>query len=120
MEFGVAYPLWQRLEAERVSKGWTKMKLAEESGLPRTTYNDLQKTSRPPLPRIVHAFADALGIDRVEAEQLAGLRPKSIAQVGGVREAIQADETLTPRGKRVLHDLYEELTANDRAARPRE
>jgi transcriptional regulator with XRE-family HTH domain len=107
---GVAYPLWRRIEDERLSRGWTKTQLAERSGLSRSTYNDLQRTSRAPLPRIVHAFADAVGLDRTEAEQLAGLRPRTAGQAVGVREAIQASELLTKSNKRTIIELYEQLS----------
>lgn len=110
MGSGVALPLWRRIEDERLSRGWTKTQLAEVSGLPRSTYNDLQNTSRAPLPRIVHAFADAVGLDRTEAEQLAGLRPKNAGQTASVRDAIQASEVLTDSNKRTMIALYEQLS----------
>jgi transcriptional regulator with XRE-family HTH domain len=110
MGSGVAYPFWRRIEDKRLERGWTKTELADRSGLPRSTYNDLQNTSRAPLPRIVHAYADAVGVPREEAEQLAGLRPRTAGHSVDVRDAIASDDVLTDSNKRTMIELYEQLT----------
>lgn len=115
MAVGVAFPFWQRCEDARLKRGWTKSRLADEAALPRSTYNELPNTSRAPLPRIVHAYADALGINRVEAEQLAGLRPKGAGQTASVRDAILASEILTESNKRTMLELYDQLAAGNAA-----
>lgn len=124
---GVAYALWRRLEDERIRRGITKTELAELSGKPRTTYNDLATNVRRPMPRIVHAYADALGIDREEAERLAGLRLPSPgvgveaagpASVMSVRQAIESSPTFSPAQKRALINMVDVIEAGNRAAHP--
>src|SRR4051794_31731589 len=117
---GVAYSLWRRIEDKRLELSWTKTQLSEAAGLPRSTFNDLERTTRPPQPRIVHAYADAVGLDRVEAERLAGLRPIDNGAGAGVsvREAIQRSDTLTPDNKRTLLSVLDALEAANRAAGP--
>lgn len=70
---GVALRFWERVEKERVARGWSKARLAEEAGLHRPTIDNLKSGVRAPYPRTVHPLADALDIDRREAEELAGL-----------------------------------------------
>lgn len=110
----MAYAFWRAVEDKRIELQWTKTELSERTGLPRSTFNDLQNTTRPPQPRIVHAYADAVGIDRTEAERLAGLRPQIGARTAGVREAILASDTLTTSNKRTMIELFEQLSAANR------
>lgn len=76
-ERGVAYPLWEAIEAERVARGWTKTELAERLGMnrSRSTIDRLATGRRPPLPKTVRKIADVLGMDRTQAAMLAGLLP---------------------------------------------
>lgn len=69
---GVAYAFWERIEREQYAQGLTQREVVKRSGIPASTINNLKDSTRPPQPRIVHAIADALGIDRDEAAQLAG------------------------------------------------
>ncbi len=119
---GVAYRLWRRLEDQRVSLGWTKTRLAQVVGLPRSTYNDLATGLRPPLPRTVHAYADALKVDRVEAEQLAGLRPAPPAPQSGnrvsVRQAIAESVVFSPEQKAALLATIDAFEAANRPQSP--
>lgn len=64
--------LWERVERERKRRGWTKVELAERTGLGRATIDGLNK-ERKPLDRTVHRLAEVLGIPLDEALQLAGL-----------------------------------------------
>lgn len=75
-EAGAAHRLWAVIESERVRLGWTAVQMAQHIDLPRSTIDRLRKGSRPPQVGTVHAVADALGIDRIDAARLAGLRPQ--------------------------------------------
>ena len=105
---GVAYQLWAAVEDERLSRGWTKTRLAEHIGLPRNTLNNLQDSPKPPLPRTVHTIADALGLDRTEAETLAGLRPGPRADSDiSARDAVRRDPVYTDAQRRTMLDLMD-------------
>lgn len=115
----MAYRLWRRLEDKRVSLGWTKTQLADTTGLPRSTYNDLASGQRKPLPRIVHTYADALKVDRTEAEELAGLRAAAAGLPEGrtsVRQAIADSDIFSDAQKAAL---FATIDAFEAANRPR-
>lgn len=103
----VAYDFWLRIERERVNRQWTKDKLSKVSGVSRPTINNLQKMKRPPQARVVHALADALEIDREEAEVLAGVLPGERLPSGdaGVVAAIESSSAYSGDQKQLLLDL---------------
>lgn len=77
---GVAYAFWLDLERLRLDRGWTQVELAERAKVPRSTINRLKDSARPPYVKTVHKLADAVGLDRDEAVQLAGLKPAAEVQ----------------------------------------
>jgi DNA-binding XRE family transcriptional regulator len=82
--------------------------MAEHIGLPRNTLNNLEDSPKPPLPRTVHTIADALRIDRIKAERLAGLRPTPAAE-GDVsaREAVRRDPIYTEKQRETMLELMD-------------
>lgn len=86
-----ARPFYDRVEHIRVSRGWTKVKLAQHLGVHRATIENWAKQPKPPLPSTIVPVASKLGIDRDEALRLAGIlvgdeRPpaaKPKVEVGG-------------------------------------
>ncbi|MEO3929285.1 helix-turn-helix transcriptional regulator [Micromonosporaceae bacterium B7E4] len=114
---GVAYQLWEAVEHERLTRGWTKTQLAEHVGLPRTTLNNLEASPKPPLPRTVHAIADALGFKREEAETWAGLRRRSAGEGDiSAREAVLRDPNYTDAQRQTMLELMDLFArANDQA-----
>lgn len=70
---GVAYPLFERVNAERAEKGWTWTRLRERSGVARSTISNWQTNQATPRPDTVNAVADALGIPRLAALKLGGV-----------------------------------------------
>ncbi len=98
----MAYGFWLRLEQARYEQRLSKADLHERTGIARTTIDNLQTSTRPPQPRIVHALADALGIDRTEAARLAGLLPTQHDPAVDVRAAIAASTAYTPQQKEAL------------------
>lgn len=75
-----ARPFWDRIEAERNSRDWTKLRLYEEvkarlggEGFSRVTLDRLKTQARPPYVATVNAIAEVLGIPQGEAHRLAGL-----------------------------------------------
>jgi transcriptional regulator with XRE-family HTH domain len=59
----------------------TKLWLHQETGIARNTINAWETQPRPPQARTVMAVADALGMDRIEALQLAGIVPGVTVEV---------------------------------------
>lgn len=89
-----ARPLYARVENIRATNGWTKTKLSQVTGLPRTTIERWRDQSRRPLPKTVIQAADALGIPRDEALALAGIleeRPGSPPAAGSTVEELRAE-----------------------------
>lgn len=115
----VAFDFWRRCEVERAARNWTKEKVFLVSGVSRTTYNNLEVTTRKPQPRVVHALADAFDIPWTEADVLAGIIPPGRAVAGdvGVVAAIQASNVYTEDQKRILLGVVETIDkANGREA----
>jgi hypothetical protein len=116
---GVAYELWLRVEQERARQGltkldlWRRMKSALGDGPSpaRTTIDNLRDSTRAPSPRIVNALADALGIDRGEAAQLAGIVPPATSAEVDVRDSIRRSATYTDEEKRALLALLDVFDA---------
>ena len=75
MPRGIAYPLYERVKREMALQGWTATRMRRESGIARSTLAKWETQSRPPLASTVVAVADALGLDRETALQLAGILP---------------------------------------------
>lgn len=105
----VAYQLWAAVEDERLNRGWTAVRMAEHIGLPRNTISRLQTSPRKPQVPTVHRIADALGIDRTEAEEMAGLRPPTSERTGAVsiREVIQRDRIYTDEQRQAMLQLID-------------
>ncbi|MEV6800558.1 helix-turn-helix transcriptional regulator [Micromonospora rifamycinica] len=105
----MAYQLWAAVENKRLTEGWTAVRVAEHIGLPRNTISRLKTSSRPPQVGTVHTIADALGINRTEAEEMAGLRPPTSARTGAVsaRQAILHDRIYTDQQKKAMLELLD-------------
>jgi transcriptional regulator with XRE-family HTH domain len=104
---GVAYEFWVRVERARVARQMSKTELAELAGVSRPTIDRMETTTRAPVARNVHRIADALGIPREEAEQLAGLVPPDrsdpVAESATLR-ALETDPTLSPEHRALLRE----------------
>lgn len=115
---GVAYDFWLRLEQARVHNQLTKADLHERSGIARTTIDNLRTSTRTPQARIVHALADAVGLDRDEANRLAGLIPPERTEADStVRNAIATSTVYTPQQKEALLAMVDALDEANRAVR---
>lgn len=119
-----AYEFWKRVDAARNERGWTTVELQERSGVDRSTVSRLRTSKRAPLPETVNKLAEALGIPRREALELAGLVVLSPAeralydvvaeQQQVVKAAVEGDaETeellrkLSPRRRALLEEFRE-------------
>jgi transcriptional regulator with XRE-family HTH domain len=102
------YPFWVRAERERNTRGWTKSALARRAGIARRTYDRLEVQTKTALPETINKIADALGIDRLEAAQLAGLDPATVS--------VSVGETETPQetGSSRLEELLARITGERR------
>lgn len=114
---GVAYKLWQAVEDYRLDHTWSKVRMAEHLKLPRNTISRLEDSARPPSVETVHAIADAISIDRREAEAMAGLRAPAPGGAVSVRDAIAADPLYTDEQRRIMLDLVD-LIDQANAGRP--
>lgn len=106
----MAYPFWVRVNARMVELGLLQTEFAERSGIPSQTMNRLKTLRRKPRVGTVHALADAAGIPRDEAEQLAGLVPTPAT--GGsadVRAAVIASAAYTEDQRVMLLQLIDLL-----------
>jgi hypothetical protein len=116
---GIAYEFWLRVERERASRGmtkvdmWNAMKARAGDGLTpaRSTIDNLRDSTRAPAPRIVKALADVLDIPWAEAQELAGLVPRSGSSEIDVRDAISRSSSYTKDEKQALLRLLDVLDA---------
>src|SRR5438874_8983316 len=84
---GVPYRFWRRIDQERDERDWSWDRVSEETArhtpdgkaIPRSTIANWRTSTRRPALRLVYAVADALGINRTEAAQLAGHPPDARA-----------------------------------------
>lgn len=118
-ERGVAYQLWAAVEDERLTRGWSGVRMAEQLGLPRNTISRLKTSPRKAEPATVHKVADGLAklgvevdgkpITRETAERMAGLRPAAGGEPGAVsvREAILADPVYTDEQRQAMLQLVD-------------
>jgi len=103
---GVAYPFAVQLERRRILAGLSKTDLAARGGIARTTLDRLGYTTEPPHERTILALADAVGMDREEAAQLAGLLQPAMDDASEpVRRAIAESDAYSPLQKQMLLDL---------------
>ncbi|GAA3209566.1 helix-turn-helix domain-containing protein [Nonomuraea helvata] len=117
---GPARPFYERVNHERIRRGWTQLKLAEQSGVDRATIHRMR--SAKPQPDTVFALAETLGIDRDEALRLAGLVPGG---AGGALPALaedpEVDELLAklPARRRAILERFRD-SERERVRRLRE
>lgn len=92
---GIAYPLYARVERERVLRGWSATQLHKQTGVSRSTIANWAFQSQPPQASTVNAVADVLGIERVEALRLAGIltdpAEDDLPDLSGLTEQEQCD-----------------------------
>lgn len=104
---------WHRRVVDAAAlKGWTKTELAERAGVARSTIDGWDSNPRPPQAKKVTAVADALGIPRAEALQLAGI----IAAVPDPGPE-PPQELIDAYGQQVINAMLETVT--DAAQRQR-
>ena len=110
---GPAYPLYERVMQELHGRDWTQVQLAEASGVARSTIDGWQDSARPPTAKTVRAVADILGIDRVEALQLAGFSAERVSREAAIDPlpATQAAPTLA----KAVSNLREEAAREGRS-----
>lgn len=92
---------------------WNAMKARSGDGPTpaRTTLDNLRDSTRAPAPRIVRAIADVLDIPWGEAQELAGLVPRSGSSEIDVRDAISRSSSYTNDEKLALLRLLDVLDA---------
>jgi transcriptional regulator with XRE-family HTH domain len=116
---GPAYELWLRVERERVRRDWSQEELSRRTGIPPSTINRIR--TRGARTSTVNTLADVLGIDRIEAAQLAGLLPppperpdRTAARPASVRDAILADPLYTDEQRQALITMVDAIEAANR------
>lgn len=68
-----AQEFYEAINNRQLQLGWSTTELERISGIDRSTIRRLKNGKRPPLPGTVRKLADAVGMDRTEALQVAGL-----------------------------------------------
>lgn len=114
MTGGIAYPLWRRVEDIRVERGWTQVELARRAGLPRTTIDNLRRSTRKPQPHIIKALARVAGLDLELAGQLAEGRdpdatPATEPGDANVRAAIRQSTVYSPEVRELMLRLVDSV-----------
>ncbi len=102
---GVPYRFWLRVNRERSERRWSWDRVSEETArytpdgkaIPRSTIANWRTSTRRPSLRLVYAVADALGIDRVEAREIAGHPP----------DAQASDAAVAPRLASAIQELMD-------------
>ncbi|MFY1588950.1 helix-turn-helix domain-containing protein [Micromonospora sp. WMMD734] len=111
---GPAFAFWRRMRAEQAARDWTDSELHRQSGVSRNTIKDLGIRTRVEAATI-SALADALGIPRREAYELAGIVPPEDdpqpidtvavdARLAILHDPIYSDEQR--EAMLTLHDLF--------------
>lgn len=99
-----ARPLWDRIQFESATRGWSSVRLERETGVSRTTINKWKTQPRPPQAATVNTVAGVLGIDPVEALRLAGILPTDEPPIERDARNVSWDE---------LIELIEDARARD-------
>lgn len=102
-----ARPWFDRVEERAALKGWSLSELARRAKISRPTLYGWRDNPKKPQARSVNAVADALGIPRGEALQLAGV-------IGAAPEPEKEDddvprELLSAYGRAVIKAITEEV-----------
>lgn len=115
---GVAYELWAWLERVRVTRNWSKTKLAEVTDLDRTTLNRLKDSVHPPQAKTINAIVERLGLDRERVMIAAGILQAPPFTDETVRDAIAGSKVYSASQRRVLLEIVDALDRANRAGEP--
>lgn len=121
-----ARPLYDLVEVRRIRKGWTKSQLARAAKTDRGTIDKWKTQPRPPLAGTVNAVAEVLGIDPVEALQLAGLLPADEPEPDLAAQNVSWDELLEliadakAKDDRLIYDALMDVKRKRDARRDRD
>lgn len=110
-----ALPWWERLEAIRLERGWSRTQLAKKAGVARSTVDGWKTNPRPPFVTTIAEVADRLGVDRQDAFRLAGLTgetvPADAPQRRAAPSAAEAERDKWVRAMREDPELLAEFAA---------
>lgn len=89
--------------------------LAELAGVSNPYLSQIERGLRNPSAEILQQIARALQISAESLYERAGLLSPDGTQRGGVRDAIAADEALTPEQRQALLNVYESFVGSNKA-----
>lgn len=95
---------------EAALRGWTNTELGRQVSVSRSTIDKLATQPKPPLPATVLKIADALGIPRGEALELAGVIPGTASAAIPKPSVSAAGEVAAPAGEAELDAFGAMLT----------
>jgi transcriptional regulator with XRE-family HTH domain len=85
---------------------------AQMAGISNPYLSQIERGLRAPSQRVVDAIARSLETSADALYEQAGIHPSDVEdETPGVRAAVQADRTLTPRQKRALLEVYDAFAA---------
>lgn len=92
------------IRAQREQASMSLRKLADKAGISNPYLSQIERGLRKPSAEILKSLARALSLQAESLYQRAGLLDRTAA--ASVVDAIEADEQLAPREKKILVDLY--------------
>jgi transcriptional regulator with XRE-family HTH domain len=89
------------------------------AGISNPYLSQIERGLREPSERVVESIAKSLEMTADALYERAGVTTEESAPSGDVREAIEADEALTPRQRRALLEIHATFVAANGARVPR-
>jgi transcriptional regulator with XRE-family HTH domain len=105
-------PLGEIIRRQRELNRLSMRQFAAMAGISNPYLSQIERGLRAPSRRVVEAIARGLQTSAEALYEEAGLGAEDDGDEAAVPNAIRADESLTPRQRRVLLDIYEAFVAS--------
>jgi transcriptional regulator with XRE-family HTH domain len=103
-------PLGEIIRRQRELNRLSMRQFAAMAGISNPYLSQIERGLRAPSQRVVEAIARGLQTSAEALYEEAGLGAEDDGEEAAVPNAIRADESLTPRQRRLLLDIYEAFT----------
>jgi len=111
-----AASLGEIIRRQRELNRLSMRQFAAMAGISNPYLSQIERGLREPSERVVEAIARSLQTSAEALYEQAGLVAEEDAELEAVPTAIRHDESLTPRQRRVLLDIYEAFVSSGRAS----
>jgi transcriptional regulator with XRE-family HTH domain len=111
-----AASLGEIIRRQRELNRLSMRQFAAMAGISNPYLSQIERGLRAPSERVVDAIARSLQTSAEALYEEAGLAAEDDRELEAVPTAIRRDESLTPRQRRVLLDIYEAFVASGSAA----